>query len=218
MYKTYLQKWLVLPIVIALLSAMMPTSVAAATPAVEVQSSASSAVLYEPTSGRVLFEKQAHVKRPMASTTKLMTALLAAELLSPTAMLTASEDALRVEGSSMGLSVGDVVSRDDLLRGLLLSSGNDAANVLALSMAESFEAFACVMNARAALIGMSNSHFVTPSGLDAEGHGSTAYDMALLAAEVLKNETLASICSAQSAFVTVGDRQFALTNHNKLLA
>ncbi len=186
--------------------------------AVTVSSSAASAVLYEPSSGRVLFEQNAHAKRPMASTTKLMTALLAADGIPEDAMLTATAEALAVEGSSMGLQVGDTITRDDLLYGLLLSSGNDAANVLALSMDGSYEAFAERMNARAAQLGMTNTCFVTPSGLDADGHGASAYDMALLAAAVLKNDLLATICAAEDATIAVGDRRVYLSNHNRLLS
>lgn len=186
--------------------------------AVAVSSSAASAVLYEPSSGRVLFEQQAHIKRPMASTTKLMTALVAVESVPKDAVLTASFEALNVEGSSMGLQVGDTITRDDLLYGLLLSSGNDAANVFALSIAGSYEAFAELMNARAAQIGMVNTCFVTPSGLDADGHGASAYDMALLAGEVLKNDLLAAICATEEATITAGGRTLYLSNHNRLLS
>ena len=185
----------------------MPTSVAA-----------SGAVLYEPQSGRVLFEQQAHVKRPMASTTKLMTALVAAESLSLKRSVTVKDEALRVIGTSMGLCSGDVLTVEDLLKGLLLSSGNDAANVLALETAGSLEAFAQQMNDRAARIGMTDTRFVTPSGLDADGHGSTPYDMALLAAEVLDHPILADICAMRQATVTISGRSVTLTNHNKLLA
>ena len=186
--------------------------------AVAVSSSAASAVLYEPSSGRVLFEQNAHVKRPMASTTKLMTALLAAECIPQDATLTATAQALAVEGASMNLQAGDTLTRDDLLYGLLLSSGNDAANVLALSTDGSFEAFAERMNARAAQIGMNDSCFVTPSGLDADGHGASAYDMALLAATVLENDLLATICATKETTVTVGGRRVYLSNHNRLLS
>lgn len=194
---------------------MVPCS---AQQAIAVNSSAASAILYEPLTGRVLFEQNAHVKRPMASTTKLMTALIAVEALPSDAVLSASAEALDVIGSSMGLRVGDTVTRDDLLKGLLLASGNDAANVLALSIDTSFEAFAQRMNARAEKLGMANTHFVTPSGLDADGHGSTAYDMALLAAAVLENETLAAICRMKSAEILVGEQKVMLQNHNKLLS
>ncbi len=191
--------------------------VAAAT-AIPVDCSASSAVLYEPSSGRVLYEKNAHVSRPMASTTKLMTALLAAETYAPQDTLVATAEALAVEGSSMGLLAGDHIACEDLLYGLLLSSGNDAANVFALSMAGSYEMFADKMNARASEIGMTETHFVTPSGLDAEGHGASAYDMALLAATVLENERLAAICATKHKTITVNGRDIALTNHNRLLS
>ena len=185
--------------------------------AVAVSSSASSAVLYEPSSGRVLFEQNAHVKRPMASTTKLMTALLAVECIPQEATLTATAQALAVEGTSMNLQAGDTLTRDDLLYGLLLSSGNDAANVLALSMDGSYEVFAERMNTRAAQLGMNDSRFVTPSGLDADGHGASAYDMALLAAAVLKHDRLATICATKETTITIGDRRVPLSNHNRLL-
>lgn len=191
---------------------------ASATPAIPVDCSAASAILYEPSSGRVLYEKNAHVTRPMASTTKLMTALLAAESYAPQDTLVATAEALAVEGSSMGLLAGDRIACEDLLYGLLLSSGNDAANVFALSMAGSYEAFADKMNARAAEIGMTATRFVTPSGLDAEGHGASAYDMALLAATVLKNERLAAICATEHKTITVNGRDMVLSNHNRLLS
>ncbi len=191
---------------------------ASAEEAISVASSAASAILYEPRSGRVLFEQQAHIKRPMASTTKLMTALLAAEMLAPDAVITVSPQAVDVIGTRMGLAAGDTVTRDDLLEGLLLASGNDAANALALSMAPTIEAFAELMNARATVLNMQNTQFVTPSGLDASGHGSTAFDMALLAAAVLQNETTAAICRMKSAEITCGGCTTTIHNHNKLLS
>ncbi len=205
-------------VLLAIILAVLCVPTVSAEEALAVSSSAASAVLYEPSSGRVLFEQQAHIKRPMASTTKLMTALVAAESVPQEAVLTATFEALNVEGSSMGLQVGDTITRDDLLYGLLLSSGNDAANVFALSIAGSFEAFAERMNARAAQIGMTDTCFVTPSGLDADGHGASAYDMALLASEVLKNDLLAAICATEEATITAGGRTIYLSNHNRLLS
>ena len=190
----------------------------AAEPSVPTAVAAGGAVLYEPQSGRVLFEQQAHVKRPMASTTKLMTALVAAEHLPLKHKVTVTDEAVRVIGTSMGLRGGDTVTVEDLLKGLLLSSGNDAANVLALETAGSLEAFASLMNERASRIGMTDTLFVTPSGLDADGHGSTPYDMALLAAEVLDRSVLADICAMRQATVTISGRSVTLTNHNKMLA
>lgn len=179
-----------------------------------------SAVLYEPESGRVIFEKDAHTPRPMASTTKIMTALLAAEKCSPEQMVTIPKQAVMVEGSSLGLKEGDQISMRDLITGLLLESGNDAANTIALTVSGSLEAFAVVMNERAAELGMKNSTFVTPSGLDQGNHSSSAYDMALLAAEVMRNDMLAEICAQKKAVIHLGNpvREATVSNHNRLLS
>ncbi len=178
-----------------------------------------SAVLYEPESGRILYEKDAHTPRPMASTTKLMTALVALEHCPPEQEIVVTAEAVRVEGSALGLRAGDRITMLDLLTGLLLESGNDAANVAAYTVAGSIPAFAAMMNARAASIGMEDTTFVTPSGLDEGDHSSSAYDMALLGAEVLKNETLAAICAMKTAVVRFGNppREVTVSNHNKLL-
>ncbi len=185
--------------------------------ALPVSSSASSAILYEPSTGTVLYEKNAHIKRPMASTTKLMTALLTAECLPPDRVVTVRREALEVIGSTVGLQAGDRLTVRDLLYALLLASGNDAANVLAFETDGSLDAYAARMNARAEAIGMTDTCFVTPSGLDAEGHGSTAYDMALLAAEVLKNDRTAEACATVTADIVVSDRVLTVRNHNRLL-
>ncbi len=176
-----------------------------------------SAVVYEPESGRVLYEKDGTTKRPMASTTKLMTALLAAERLRPIDTVTVPAGALPVEGTQIGLAAGDAVTVRDLLAGLLLESGNDAANALALLMADSLETFALMMNEKAAALGMTDSLFVTPSGLDAGEHGASARDMALLGAAVLRQPLLAELCASKTTTATVGDRRVTFSNHNKLL-
>ena len=176
-----------------------------------------SAVVYEPESGTVLYEKDSRTPRPMASTTKLMTALLAAQMLSPDAAVTVPAGAVPVEGSQIGLAAGDETTVRDLLAGLLLASGNDTANALALLMADSLPAFAEKMNAQAAALGMTDSTFVTPSGLDAEGHRASARDMALLGAAVLEQPLLAQLCASLSQTVTVGGHRMTLSNHNKLL-
>lgn len=164
-----------------------------------------------------LYEKDSRTARPMASTTKLMTALLASQTLSPDAVVTVPAAALPVEGSQVGLMAGDAATVRDLMAGLLLSSGNDAANALALLMADSLPDFAVQMNVQAARLGMTDSHFVTPSGLDAEGHGASARDMALLGAAVLREPVAAGLCAAKTASVTIGGRHMTLSNHNKLL-
>ncbi len=182
--------------------------------------SAQSAVLYEPSSGRILFQKDAHTPRPMASTTKLMTALIAAEAVPFDRDIKVTEEAVRVEGSSMGLRAGDWISMGDLVTGLLLASGNDAANMIALTIAGSLPAFAEIMNRKAGELGMRDSLFVSPSGLDGDGHSSSAYDMALLGAEVLRHPELAKICVSKTARIHLGDpkHEATLSNHNRLLS
>ncbi len=176
-----------------------------------------SAVVFEPESGLILYEKDARTARPMASTTKLMTALLAAENLDPNATVTVPAAALPVEGTQIGLKAGEQITVRDLLAGLLLASGNDTANALALLMDESLPAFAERMNRRALILGMTDSLFVTPSGLDKDGHSASARDMALLGAEVLKKPLLAELCASKSETVTVGGVRMTVSNHNKLL-
>lgn len=180
--------------------------------------SAASAVLYEPQSGVVLFAKNAFEHRAIASTTKLMTALLAAESGDLSRCVTVPAAAVHVEGTSMGLLGGDCISMHDLVAGALLASGNDAANAIAMAVGGSLPGFAERMNERAASLGMKSAVFVTPSGLDEGAHGASAYDMALLAAAVLQNEELSRICAAKSLRVTVNGQARTLYNHNKLLS
>ncbi len=181
--------------------------------------SSASAVVMEAESGEVLYEKDAHTPRPMASTTKLMTALLAAEALPLDKEIIVSAEAVAVEGSALGLRAGDTITLSDLLTGLLLASGNDAANVTAEAVAGDLPAFASLMNAKAAVLGMRNSGFVTPSGLDAEGHAASAYDMAILGRAVLQNDFLRQVCATKSAKVYFGNpkREVWVSNHNRLL-
>ena len=119
----------------------------------------------------------------------------------------------------MGLLEGDTVSYRDLLYGMLLASGNDAANTTAYVLAGSVQGFAKMMNEKAAELGMKNTSFVTPSGLDDENHYTTAYDLALLTAAALKNSAFRTACSSKSAVLYYGNPPYrrTLTNHNKLL-
>ncbi len=176
-----------------------------------------SAVVYEAESGLILYEKDGRTARPMASTTKLMTALLAAENLDPNSTVTVPAAALPVEGTQIGLKAGEQITVRDLLAGLLLASGNDTANALALTMDESLSAFAQRMNNRALMLGMTDSLFVTPSGLDKDGHSASARDMALLGAAVLEKPLLAELCASKAESITVGGVRMTVTNHNKLL-
>lgn len=176
-----------------------------------------SAAVYCVEADMFLYEQDSRTPRPMASTTKLMTALVAAESLSASATVTVPTGAVPVEGTQLGLRAGQPITVRDLLAGLLLESGNDAANALALTVADSFDAFSARMNERAAAIGMTDSRFVTPSGLDAEGHAASARDMALLGAAALDHPLVAELCASKSATLTLDGRRVTVTNHNKLL-
>ncbi len=165
-------------------------------------------------SGRVLYEQNIHDRRLIASITKLMTALVAVEQVDDLDReITVQPDWVGIEGSSIYLRANETVTLRELLYGLLLQSGNDAAVAIAGYVAGDIDSFAVLMNQKAAELGMKNSHFTNPSGLNDDEHYSTAYDMALLACACLKNEIVAKVCATQSA--TIGNRTFY--NHNKLL-
>lgn len=176
--------------------------------------SAVSAILVDGSSGRVLFSQNADEERAIASITKLMTALVAVESTSDLSReITVKREYTLTEGSSMYLKVGERLTLEALLYGLLLVSGNDAALAVAGACAGDVETFVDWMNRKAAELGMEHSHFSNPNGLSSDDHYSTAADMAKLAREVMDNEILAKIVSTKS--ITIGQR--SLTNHNKLL-
>jgi len=181
--------------------------------------SAQYAVLIDAETLQVLYARDCDVRAPVASTTKIMTALLLLEAGEPERTFAVTDQMVRVEGTSMGLRAGDTVSRYALACGMLLASGNDAANAAAIHLAGSLPAFADLMNRRAAELGMTRTHFVTPSGLDAEGHLSTAWDMALLGREAMRNPLFREICSKASIRVSYGNPPYArsLSNHNRLV-
>ncbi len=178
-----------------------------------VEVSASAAVLMDMDSGRVLYERNAKTRMLIASTTKILTALVAIRdgVLSDTVKV--SREAAYTEGSSMYLKGGEELTLETLLYGLLLCSGNDAAVAVAEHVGGGVEGFVERMNETALELGMEDSSFANPNGLDDEEHYSTAYDMALLACAAMKNETLVRIASTRT--VTIGGR--TMTNHNKLL-
>jgi len=182
--------------------------------------SAKSAVLICADTGETIYSLNAGEKLPMASTTKIMTTLLCIESGNLDEEFVVDSEAIKVEGSSMGLTEGDIVTKYALCCGMLLPSGNDAANATAVKLAGSLENFAVMMNEKAKEIGMSKSYFVTPSGLEGTGHGASAYDMAILAREALKNDIFREICSKQSIQVKFGNPPYErwLKNTNKLLS
>ena len=165
-------------------------------------------------SGRVLYAQNGSARMLIASTTKIMTALVAIEQGDLTSTVTVKRDATLAEGSSMYLREGERLTLETLLYGLLLCSGNDAAVAIADSVGGNQEKFVAMMNRRAAELGMKDTSFANPNGLDSERHYSTALDMARLACAATRNETLMRIASTRS--VTIGGR--TMTNHNKLLS
>lgn len=186
----------------------------------EITVSAKSAVLMNADTLEVLYAKSENEQRPMASTTKIMTALLALEYGQPQLTVTASDEAVRVEGTSIGLLPGDKITLETLIYGMLLESGNDAANVTAQALSGSIESFCVLMNSRARELGMNNTSFKNPSGLPSDGHYSTALDMARLAAFAIKQPLFLKICSKISEQVSFGtpESKRTFSNHNKLLS
>lgn len=178
-----------------------------------VGTSAASAILVDADSGRVLYAQNADARMLIASTTKIMTALVAIRDGSLSDLVTVSAEAAGTEGSSMYLAAGEKLTLETLLYGLLLCSGNDAAIAIAQHVSGSVPAFVKRMNETAAELGMEHTSFANPNGLDQEGHYSTARDMATLARAAVENETLVRIASTRS--ITIGGR--TMTNHNKLL-
>lgn len=187
----------------------------------EPQIAARAAVVVEYETGKVLYEKNADLELPMASTTKIMTTLLTLESGDIDEWFTVDSEAIKVEGSSMGLSEGKIVTRRILAYGMMLPSGNDAANAAAVAVAGSIEDFVELMNEKAENFGLTNTHFATPSGLDdyTDEHYSTALDMANLTRLALSNEIFREICGTKSICLQFGDGEsFWLSNSNKLLS
>ena len=174
---------------------------------------AQAAIVVHPETGTVLYEKNADARLGIASTTKIMTALVVLEHCALDESVEILPEYTAVEGSSMYLCAGETYTVEELLYGMMLVSGNDAAVALACHTAGSVQAFADMMNDKARALGMTGSAFRNPNGLDAEGHYSTARDMAALTCAAMANDTFCTIVSTRSA--TVGGQ--TLVNHNRLL-
>lgn len=175
--------------------------------------SAKSAVVMDAQTGRILFEKDADRRSLIASTTKIMTALVVCEQCNVLDRMRIPKEAVGIEGSSMYLKEGEVLTLQELLYGLMLHSGNDAAVALAIYCGGTVEGFVELMNDKARLLGLNGTHFANPNGLDHPQHFSTARDLAVLAAYALENPIFAQTVSTKT--ITVGNRY--LKNHNKLL-
>lgn len=185
----------------------------------DLEVNAEAAVVMDADSGRLLYAQNPDKRLANASTTKIMTALLTLEQPDQDRYFTVDSDAIQVEGTTMGLQPGDSVTLHQLAAGMLLPSGNDAANAAAVEIAGSEEAFVRLMNQRAAELGLENTQYRNSSGLDAEGHYSSARDLAALAAHALENEDFADIVSKQEIRMAFGNPPYnrSLYTTNKLL-
>ena len=175
--------------------------------------SAQKAILMDAGTGRVLYEKNADSRSLIASTTKIMTALIVCEQCNVLDRMRIPKEAVGIEGSSMYLKEGEVLTVQELLYGLMLHSGNDAAVALAIYCGGTVEGFAQLMNDKAHRLGLTGTHFENPNGLDSPGHYSTARDLAVLTAYAMDNPIFRQTVSTKT--VRAGER--TLTNHNKLL-
>lgn len=176
-----------------------------------------SAIVIDRTTKTILYGKKETEKRKMASTTKIMTAIVVLENSNLSDTTYVSKKAAGTGGSRLGLKIDDKITINDLLYGLMLCSGNDAAVALAEHVGGSVEGFSILMNDKAKQLNLSNTNFVTPHGLDNDNHYTTAYELALLTDYALKNKTFSKIVGTKNYTVTINGYQKTLSNTNELL-
>ena len=181
--------------------------------------SAKSAVLIEASTGRIIYSKNANQPLPMASTTKIMTALVAIEKMSVDTLVTIPREAVGIEGSSIYLYEGEVLSLAHLIYALMLESANDAAVAIAYAVAGGVDEFSDLMNKKAASLGLVNTHFKNPHGLDEEGHFTTAYELAKITSVALEDDFIREVVSTKKKNIPMRDGEGVrvLINHNKML-
>lgn len=179
---------------------------------------AGASILIEASTGKVLMGENLHTQLPMASTTKIMTALVALENAGIMDMVTVTSEAYGMEGSSIYLNLGEKISLKDLLYGLMLASGNDAAVAIAVHVGGSVEGFAQMMNERARSLGLVNTNFVTPNGLHDDAHYTSAYDLAYITAAAMENPFFREIVSTQYYRTQTGDTVRTFRNKNRTLS
>lgn len=189
----------------------------------ELAANASSAIVLEPTTGKIIYEKNSHERRHPASMTKIMTMLLVIEsvekgIIKWDDMVTVSENASSMGGSQILLETGEQMSVEDMFKGLAVASGNDAAVALAEKIAGTVEMFVDMMNKRAKELGLQDTNFKNPHGLDDANHYSSAYDMAIMAKELVKHPKVLEFTSIYEDYLRKGtDRSFWLVNTNKVV-
>ena len=186
-------------------------------PSREIRISAKAAVLYNPSTDTFLYSKNENTPLPMASTTKIMTAIVAIENAELDKIVTVDDRAIGIEGSSIYLKQGEELSIESLLYALLLRSANDAAAAIAYEIADSIEAFSLMMNQKAQELGLNNTSFENPHGLDAKNHYTSARDLAILSAYAISNPIFKEICSTKKKIIESSLESRLIINHNKLL-
>lgn len=185
----------------------------------DVSLSAKSSVLYEPTEKRFIYSKNADTRLPMASTTKIMTALVAIDRCPLDRIVSIADKAIGIEGSSLYLKAGEALSMKDLLYGLLLRSANDAACAIAYEIAGGIDEFADMMNEKAQELGLTDTHFTNPHGLHDTEHYTTARELAIISAAALSRPELKEIVSTKRVTIKNSEGEARLVvNHNKLLS
>ena len=211
-----MRKLCALIIVLLVCNMVLPISAVASS---EPHVSASCAVLFEPTTGAILYEKSKDKQVPMASTTKIMTGYLALCHGNLGDMVEIPNEACGIEGSSIYMEAGEILSLNDLLYALLLQSANDAATAIAIHVGGTLEHFVEMMNETASRLGLQNTHFENPHGLDAPNHHTTAMDLAKLASVAMEHEMFSQIVSTVKYTIPKGNEGDVrvLVNHNKLL-
>lgn len=176
------------------------------------------AVIYDRTSKTVIWGKNEDREVPMASTTKIMTAIVMLEnITNIEEKVEVCKQAASIGGSRLGLKTGDIITYNDLLYGLMLCSGNDAATQIAISIGGSVNGFANMMNEKAEEMGLEHSHFITPHGLDNEGHYTTALELAIMADYALNIEEFAKVVNTKSYTVSINGYPKSINNTNELL-
>lgn len=173
--------------------------------------------VYDRISGKCIYGKDENKESAMASTTKIMTAIIIVENCNLNEIVTVTSKAANTGGSRLGLHIDDKISVNDLLYGLMLRSGNDAAVALAIHLSKSLENFAILMNNKAEELGLKNTHFVTPHGLDNNEHYTTALELAKITDYALKNDIIAKIVNTKSTTISINGDRMNINNTNELL-
>lgn len=212
-----MKKLMMITIVLSLLFGFKTSAVTVSLPQPSV--SAASAIVIDADTGKVFFSKNSDEIRAVASLTKVMTTILTLEAGDLDKQFMVDNQAIHVEGTSMGLRENDIVTRRALCYGMMLPSGNDAANASAVSVSGSLPEFVKLMNQKAKQIGMKNSTYANPHGLDQAGHLSTARDMAVLTAYAMKNSDFREMCKSKTARLEFGNPPYkrSVSNNNKML-